>query len=269
MMNEHKFSPDKENHVTFYGIDIDKMKLINNNVLCRRLTYNAGGMTNYGIIHPEGRHENDKLSQNADRMFEVCALPEKITYGTKGWMTDIELQIGDLVWVEESESLNAPVIIDDNNQEYRLIRYFEIVVAKRLVNNIEKESTNYIVENGNIYRVIPINGYILCSDVYTEKSPGGRILTISEKTIERFKAKVEYVGKPNKYYFYSKGKCPDLDNIKVDIKPNQIIALEVKNKNPAVAITRKYLEEKMFSTFNGRKMYFFIQREDINAVIVK
>jgi len=97
MMNEHKFSPDKEKHVTFYGIDIDKMKLINNNVLCRRLTYNAGGMTNYGIIHPEGRHENDKLSQNADRMFEVCALPEKITYGTKGWMTDIELQIGDLV----------------------------------------------------------------------------------------------------------------------------------------------------------------------------
>lgn len=256
---------DYEKHVTFYDVDIESIRLLKNRVLVKRITDNAKGKTNSGLYYPSQMHQNQFLYQNADSVFEVVAVPDEITEEGGMWMTDVEVKPGDLAFVERRQALTAEVIISDDGTEYRLINYFAIIVVKRLTHSIAYNNTipKYINEDDKIYEVIPVNGYILCSDVIKEV---GSRFTVLEKYIDKNRAIAEYVGKPNKYYVYKKSKKPDLDK-GVDIKPRQKISVDIANKN-ALINSRKYLEDPLFCKFNGSKMYFYIQRPDVNGVFV-
>lgn len=252
---------DKEKHVTIRGINVDDIGLMNNKVLCKKLFTNIKEKTKGGIYYPESMHENQRLHQNADGIFEVVAVPERLTPKVGLWETDIEVKVGDIVWVDRLESLNATAVYGDDSTEYRLIGYHSIIVAKRLVHYMDYANTvpKYLVEDTRVYEVIPVNGMILCSDIYHESN-----LAVSRKKLDLVRAKVEYVGKPNKYYYHGKKKAY-LDT-EEEIKPRQIIALNVANKNENI-VSRSYLEDKKFARFNGDKEYFYIQRRHINAIL--
>jgi hypothetical protein len=161
-------------------------------------------------------------------------------------MTDIEIKKGDKVWVQPIDALNSPELFDEEGNEYRLLRYFSLIVAKR------KEA------------IIPLNGRILMSNVYSSKySPVGLEL-VRKTNLEIGLAKIEYIGTPNKYYCYGKYK-KNLDE-GVNVSPGQIVVLHLINRNENI-LSRNYLEEETFAMFDRRKSYFYEQRRGILGVL--
>jgi co-chaperonin GroES (HSP10) len=214
-------------------------------VLCKRLTRNVDDPVR-GIYYPKNFHQNQNLYQNADRVYEVIKIPEEITEEKSWWMTDVEVKPGDLVWVKPVDALNAPEVFDEEGNEYRLLKYFSLIVARR------KKA------------VIPLNGNILMTNVYSRKLAVEGLVLVQKARIEVGLAKVEYVGTPNRYYCHKKKL--DLD-AGINIQPGQIIILDVFNKNTDI-ISRKYLEEEMFARFDPGKNYFYDQRRSIHGILL-
>jgi len=196
-------------------------------------------------------------------VYEVIRIPEKLTDAGGRWMTDIEIQVGDIVWVKHMSSLSAPVIFDDKDNEYRLIEYFDLVVAKRVnrERHLNNTTSKYLVEDDIVYEVIPLNGYILVEDIYVDYKEK---TALKKRVKDPLRGRVKYVGNPNKYYVYSKKKHMDLDR-GVEIKQGDIISPELYQMNKSIE-NRKYLEEDMFAKFDGDKKYFYLQRPDINGI---
>lgn len=262
-------TPDFEKHQTFWDLDVEKINPINNRVLCRKLTNNIKEKNNHGLYYPEQYHQNQYLHQNSDIVFEVIAAPDILTEEGGRWKTTIEVIPGDLVWVDRTRSLHAPEVKGADGAVYRLISYYDLIVAKRRTHNFTwGEPGQYIVSDEGTFTVIPLNGYILCSDIMVKQEDVGVIHNPGAGNFvsHRTKATVEYVGKRNEYYTISKSRKPDLDTTE-EITPKQTIHLMDYNKNETININRNYLEDEMYSRFNGKKMYFYIQRPDINAIL--
>lgn len=242
-MKNHTRIPDKEKHQEIEGVNIETLELTNNYVLCKRVTNNVEDGIN-GIVYPKQYHQNEKLPQNVDRVFKVIRIPNEITPERTFWMTNIEVKPGDTVWVNYIDALNSPNVYDEDGVEYRLLSYFSLIVAKR------KKA------------VIPLNGRVIMSNIYASKLESKWIHLSMKSKIEYALAKVEYVGTPNKYYF-------DVDDSDegIDIKRGDVVILDLINKNTA-SMSRKYIEDELYSKFNDKKMYFYEQRRDIYGILV-
>ena len=250
--------PTKEKHQQFKDIDLATLRPQNNLVVCRKATNNMKTGTKGGILYPEHMNVNQYVDQNVDRVYEVVKLPERLTYDEAFWETKIEIKVGDLVWVNKVNAINAPKIQTD--EELFLLNYYEMIVAKRRVHKFDfKDTHSHLTEDQKTFKVIPLNGYLLCSDVYDfVTKPKGLFLTTT-KRLNPFKAKIEFVGKPVKYNF--------ADLMDADVKHGDEVYLELDNKNDAIII-RNYLEDGKWAVFNGNKQYFYIQRHEINALVV-
>lgn len=240
-MAEHSHVAHKETHQTFRNIDTSKIRMVNGRVLCKRITKNAEGSVN-GIHYPTQYHENQRLYQNADRVYEVVVAPS--TMREERWLSDVQIEPGDIVWVEVIDALNAPEI-QDGDDEYRILKYQSLIVAKR---------------NG---KVIPLNGNVILSNMYTKIKTGlgANFEVISEPAIIYPLARVEWAGKQNKYYV---GTDDSDKNIKV--KKGDVVVLDLPNKNTAT-MSRKYIEEGMFAMFDEEHRYFYEQRRSIMGVL--
>lgn len=154
---------------------------MNNYVLCGRIYDNINDRTIGGLQKVSEAYNRDQyLPQNVERIFEVIALPEKLTEERGFWKTSIEIQVGDKIISTYHDSLNSK-LIKTENREYRFILYYGIVA---------------IIRGEDI---IPINGNILFSPVYEEHKTSLILLDQNKVTDYRF-GKVDYIGTPNEYY---------------------------------------------------------------------
>lgn len=237
-MKKHTHIPDKEKRQRFKDINVSSLK--NNYVLCKRVSDNMNTPIN-GIIYPKQMNENQLLAQNTDRIYEVVALPDKLEIEYPFWETDIEIVIGDLVWVNYIYALNSPEIIDDDGTEYRLIKYFHLIVAKR------KKA------------ILPLNGNVLFSNIKVMRLSSDHLTLIKKDEIVYELGRVEYVGNPVKRYLGS-----DHDDEGIDVKCGEVVVLDTVNKNTS-AMQRKYIESELFSTLG--KHLFYEQRFRIHGVL--
>lgn len=126
----------------------------------------------------------------------VSRLPEKLYFNRKDsnsmdWETDIEVKVGDTVFFGIMASANATELLCEG-KIYKLINYQELIVARRE----EVFPDNTFIKK--ITEIIPLNGYVLCSEVHLPKL--SELDVTSEDKIDNDKAIVRYVGKPNKQY---------------------------------------------------------------------
>lgn len=236
--------PDKEIHDIHKVHSLDNFKILSNYVLCKPIPYKK--VTASGIILGT-LNENQYLEQNTDRMFEVIILPERLKFHGKQsdsirpmtWVTDMDLQIGDTIWVTPFESINS-THIKIRDHEYAMIHYEEIRAAKR----------------GN--EVITVNGFILCEEIMDEITFG----EYTTKHVNNKELKVLYPAKPNKSYIreYEKGIVTHRywDHF-----------LEIKNGDIVIKLDTRMggkLEGDLFRKFDGDKTIICIQSRHIGGV---
>lgn len=198
--------------------EFDSLRLLNNNVAIEIIHRNAEDKTASGLIivqdpalmtaHDINSAENYNLSQHLDRWGCVAKLPDKLKYAKHNkmfgmdWDTDIEIQIGDLVWADYYNLHHCPIFRVMNNDSFRdywIITYDCLIVAKRPLNNI-KDPKGYRWFSSDGYKkywTIPLNGYCL----FTQINEGlqSKFLELS-KEINKRKGIVKYTGSKNKNY---------------------------------------------------------------------
>lgn len=264
---EQTVEATRENHNTVWRDSIEGIKPVSNKILCRQIYKNVGSKTDAGVIKSTKHYNKDQyLTQNADRVFEVIANPLLLNPGLGEWMTDIETEVGDIVWTKHLDSIHAPVIAvgdvakPEEAERYYFLNYYSLMVAKRKTRYVDwaKNKTDYLRDGDTFYRVIPLNGRILFSDIEEEEKSS---LEFKKKKDFRF-GKVEFKGKKVKWYHNGKSK-DDLDG---SIEP-KVGDTVIFNHHVADNSIGYYIEDDMYRRFNGDKRYFALQRWFIEGVL--
>lgn len=237
-------NPDKETHDIAKVDSLEKFRMLSNYLLCRVIPYPK--TTKSGIIISI-MTENQYMAQNADRVFEVVKLPERLRFvGVQksavrpvSWVTDMDLKVGDKIWVTAFETVNCQQIIIDG-QNYSMIHYEEVRAAKR----------------GE--EIITVNGWILCHEIEHEE----RVLEYSKKKISEKELRVLCPAKANKSYVreYKKGKYTHVYlDLEIEINPGDIIIkYDTRFGTP--------LEDDMHRTFDGDNKIICIQSRHIGGI---
>jgi hypothetical protein len=239
-------------------------------------------------------------AMHANRISEVVMVPEELYYGlvwhkrrndateSMPWRTDMDLQVGDIVWHDYMNSLNCPVIdVEDSDEQYKLLNYYDLYVAKRKIPYVAKRKIPYMNfteevmfygeerklvvydgmgpfqyanENGEMFAIIPLNGYVLCEEVKETRSSE---LDVLDPHVDKKYGKVAFLGKKN--YGYRRERIKDAPIEKdfdgeMDLVPGDVIV----KKRPEIHIM---LEDPLHARFNGDTLYFVIQRKDIYAKV--
>lgn len=163
------------------AMNLDKFKLMYNKVI---VEYDSKQTekTPSGLYAPIGALNHETAANFVPRIGKVFKLPKMLYYDKKDmansmrWKTEIELEIGDTVWMNHVTALDFQFQFEGKN--YKLINYEDIVCAKR---------------NG---KVIMINGYILCKPVFEKK----KVLMFEKEEEILTHAVVEYIGKHIEQY---------------------------------------------------------------------
>ena len=264
---------------------IRKLISSRNQVLVKTLDKNEDSRTPSGIYKVGDTDFNP--AKHANRISEVIMVPDTLYYGltwhkvypkaseSMPWRTDMELQVGDIIWHDYMNSLNCAVIDvdDERDEQYKLLNYYDIYVAKRkIVLDVWAEGEYHdsrgscvimngvryggIMEGEDIIAVIPLNGYVLCEEVLEERKSSMDVL---EKHVDQRFGRVAFMGKKNYGYRRERIRKPpvemDFDG-DMDLTPGDIIV----KKNPKIHIM---LEDPVHCRFNCDTMYFVIQRKDI------
>lgn len=260
---------------------VKKILSCRNEILVRTMYDNEEDVTPSGII--KVGDTDWEPAAHANRISEVVMLPNTLYYGLKWhkkfpnatesmpWRTDIQIQVGDIVWHDYMNSLNCPILdVDDEpGVQYKLLNYYDLYVVKRkeesavsiVLNPGETFYYNgetYIIENEGMNKIIPLNGYVLCEEVLEEQKGDMDVL---EKHIDKRYGRVAFVGKPNYGYRCERIKQPPIEKDKdgdMGLVPGDVIV----KKNPQIHIM---LEDALHARFNGDTLYFIIQRKDIYA----
>ena len=177
----------------------------------------------------------------------VVKLPPKLNFdkedpNSMDWDTDMELEIGDLVWFGIIESANCSEIVV-GERLYKIIPYEDLYVAKRLnpprIKGIDK--------------IIPLNGFVLCQTLNRRKISD--LDVISEGHIDTTRCIVRFVGKPNKQY-----KVESYVDFE-DLQPGDELLLSPRT--PFLYLERK----KYLSSFDGDNLYIVIPRRKISMLL--
>lgn len=211
---------------------------------------------------------------------EVVAVPDKLYYNREASFDksmphkcNMQLQTGDIVIVRFVEVMNAlgdinPKWYKEGDEVFFFVKYNEIFVAKRKWTDTEKdvfnksnpfytieelEKNNVIKEGEDFYSVIPLNGVVIVEpipkDVLTKL-----ILPESVKRKRKMTmSKTVFVGEPNMEY-WDKIHPPD-----VDIANGDMI---ITYKDVDIP-----LEAEEHCTFNGKKQYWRIDRNNIVVAV--
>ena len=243
--------------------ELDNGIVLNNTVLCEAFYTSEGAKTKAGIVYGfntdltynAGDDPNDKTSWVAD-LAETCMrvykVPQKLYFNPEDgksmdWETEQELQVGDLVWSNPIEALNAITLVCEGKL-YKLIPYQDIYVAKR-EKWVENKATM-----PTCHDVICINGFILCKEVHKESL--SFLDVTNEDKIDMTKGRVAYFGKPNKRYRFE--GIEDFQNLQKDD-----LILYDKKASPFLLERTSYANK--FSD-NG-ELYYVVQRRYISAVL--
>lgn len=194
--------------------EFDNLHLINNNVAIEIVHRNSEDKTASGLVIVQdpslitvkdiASAENYNLSQHLDRWGKVAKIPDKLKYAKHkkipgmDWDTDIEIQVGDLVWADYYNLHHCPIfrVLDDNSfRDYWIITYDCLIVAKRI--RYETIITTIPIQNETIYDIIPLNGYCLFEQI--NEGLQSKFLELP-KEINKYKGIVKYTGSKNKNY---------------------------------------------------------------------
>jgi co-chaperonin GroES (HSP10) len=263
-----QFEEQRSFHKQIRIDSLNGLRPIRNNVLLKRIYNNLEETTPAGLYKAApSMNKNEYLYQNSDRVFEVVRTPKELHIhptipNCPLWVCDMELEIGDLVWVWGRAPLYSPQLVV-GEETYDFISYFECILALRRSTERHLASLRKYVERDEIiYEVIPLNGYVIMEEVHEEKIA----LSYKKKVVKEEFGKVAYVGKPNKRYwqfdkvnnkFYTIDRETD-----VDIKAgDKVVIGSIRGE-----IAHPKIEDDLFQYFNG-KTYFALQRQYIDAVI--
>ena len=142
-------------------------------------------------------HRRYEPAEHAVRMGRVVAVPDVFQY-TKtpnigsDWDTEIEIEVGDLVWFSHTDAYNAQ-LVRCSGEWYYMMRYTNLILAKR----------------GN--SIIMLNGYLLADPVYRYiKHP--LLIGVIDKELDYSTAIVTHAGKPVRYKssFYTSNEDIDV-----------------------------------------------------------
>jgi len=266
--------------------ELDRAEIPMNHVLIKMVFQAEGATTKSGVII--GFNEDDVYAEGDDshsaNLAEVYGIVEKVPQElyfnpddpkSMDWETDMELEIGDMVWYSVLEAKNSVQLICEGVL-YKSVPYQDCYVAKRKIQKSDfiqlpfcnpkdpnthwrlKEEDNLVTEfqgdNGwKLDRAICLNGYVLCSPVYFDKiSP---LDAISDTQIDMTRGKVAFVGKPVKTY--KNASYSHIDDLRVG---DEVLL----DKNAPLF----YLERsKQLATFDGDNQYWVTQRRRIAMVL--
>jgi len=260
-------------------ITIDELKKITpqNNFVLIRLDRSQDEliMKGGGKLYLDTSFEVEK---HAPVTGNVQALPEKLFYNRKHpdsllWDTDMELQLEDYVICYFMSSVNAfskqyQRIVTCQGQEYMFVKYENIFVAKRPRHPWDKHDEaiffgkDYKDVEG--FRIIPINGYLICEELFDEKyiemEEKARAVDMDLPPMikDKFSGKyvrVCYVGKPNKEY-----KEKRFTDENCDVVPGDVVSVRKHSNIP--------LEYDLHASLDGRKKFIRIQRKFVTGIIV-
>jgi len=186
----------------------------------------------------------------------VVKLPPKLNFdkedpNSMDWETDMELEIGDLVWFGIIESANCSEIVV-GERLYKIIPYEDLYVAKRDI-KIERNKNDIIIGWNIVSQIIPLNGFVLCQTLNRRKISD--LDVISEGHIDTTRCIVRFVGKPNKQY-----KVESYVDFE-DLQPGDEVLLAPRT--PFLYLERK----KYLSSFDGDNLYIVIPRRKISMLL--
>jgi hypothetical protein len=231
-----------------------------------------GKKTKGGIIY--GHDENVQFEGEgtsweadvADVFGTVYKIPQKLYYDKEdpnhsmSWYSEMEVQIGDLVWFSVIEGRNATALECDG-KFYKIIPYADLIVCRRTLpfNNTPADvlriyqQTGQVLFNSPNIIIICLNGRVLL-EYY--KKPKVSSLDFKEE-IDTTKGIVRFLGKPNKEYI--REEYNDIDGLEV----GDLVLL-----NPGTP--QVPLERRSFNShFDNGKLYFVVQRRRIAMILSK
>ena len=187
---------------------------------------------------------DDETTTHAADLTEVYGrvykLPEKLTYAEDGmqWDCDMDLQVGDCVWINTIESKNSVEIVCENNL-YKLIPFSDIYVRRK---------------GGMTGDAECLNGYVLCEPTFIQTdSP----LAIEDRKEDKTRGIIRFVGKPNRSYLN-----PNYTDF-VDLHVGDLV---LYNPNtPLFPLERR----SALAQFDGNNLYNVCQRRRIALVLSK
>lgn len=224
---------------------LNKLRLVpNNNLILVRVGSNEGRTTEAGIIvgfnddiqYAEG--SGSHMADMAEVHGTVVKCPDKLYFNvddpySMSWLTIMALRIGDEVWFNFIVSTHSNGFTIDGEM-YLFIPYADCFVAKR----------------GE--EVIPLNGYVLLSEVKKEQVSKVLYLADTDKTDVR-RGLVRYVGEPNKQY--------RLDSLSDDIEITEGDMVQIRS-----GFTPYHLERQKYFADFGDELLWVVQRRNIEFV---
>jgi hypothetical protein len=242
--------------------ELEEGILPQNHVLCLAHFSNEGAATPSGIIYGVNKDlvysDADNLDDDtvhaadlAELALIVVKCPERLYFNpddkdkSMPWETDMEICEDDIIWTNTIEAMNAVTLVCEG-KIYKILPYQDIYCAKREIWVDKWKGTKKTV-------VVMFNGYVLCSQVHKE-SLSEFDVTSADK-VDPTKGIVEFLGEPNKRYIN-----PDSVDF-VDLNKGDEVLFS--KKVPPVLLER----QKYASKFDSEKLYWTIQRRNINAVL--
>ena len=231
--------------------EFDKGRIPSNHIAVELLRLEKDAVTKGGIYAgflDDVTWEKDGESHPAD-VASICGrvvkLPDKLYYNeddpfnSMPWDTEIQLELGDLVWFNFIESLNTNEI-QIGERVLRFLPYQDIYACKR--------KNKWLVD-----QVIMLNGYVLLEPIPLPRL--SELDYISQDKVYTDRGIVAYVGNHNRAYVNKNY----YDN--TDIEVGQTAYL-MPGYTP-------FLLERMGSlaSFNEDKLYYCVQRRRIIASI--
>ena len=236
-----------------------------NNVLVELLRLEKDATTKGGIYMgylEDTTWEDESESHPADIasvIGRVVKVPQKLYYNeddpnnSMTWDTDMELEIGDLLWFNFLESLNTNEIQIDN-RILRFIPYTDVYVAKR--SRLASTSLEYDVKSGLPLRVdyfneqvVMLNGFVLLELMPLPKL--SELDHISQDKVYTDRGIVRYVGKPNRDYLNKRY----YDNTELEVGE---VAYLMPGYFPFMLERRDY-----FASFEDNKLFYCVQSRRI------
>jgi len=254
--------------------ELERAEIPMNHVLIKMVFQAEGATTKSGVII--GFNEDDVYAEGDDshsaNLAEVYGIVEKVPQElyfnpddpkSMDWETDMELEVGDMVWYSVLEAKNSVQLICDGVL-YKSVPYSDVYVARRELDDLTDCPAMQGLDMSKIGKKITqkellqleticLNGYVLCSPVYFDKiSP---LDAISDTQIDMTRGKVAFVGKPVKTY--KNASYSHIDDLRVG---DEVLF----DKNAPLF----YLERsKQLATFDGDNQYWVVARRRIALVL--
>jgi hypothetical protein len=249
-------------------LQISKIKPINNMVVVKTVIDDAARpYGKSGLIL--GKTAKDQYLKNyTHRHFEVVYVPDKLYFPSSKYdfassgcafryRTDMELQVGDMVWVKLRSGHRAMGIIADDGQKYYFIHYANCYVAQRRSHHNEMgKQKQIVVKDEAAWEVIPLNGNIICDKLY--KKPFSS-LHIKDKVEDLGKLKVKFTGSHSPSYFtIIRDEFKEIELPETKLRRGMIVQADGPFMN---------VEGEYFHDFNGISQPVTIHRTNIASVI--